>query len=76
MLGKAEQSLKIEKKNLENFILAWEEAEAKRRKKKLRIARVEKTDEEIAFESGERWWLSVIGSKVCVWEGEEESYIE
>ena len=43
-----------EKQSLEDFIFDWEEAEKIRRKKKIRIARIEKSEEEIAFESGEK----------------------
>ena len=33
----------------------WEEAELIRRKKKLRIARIEKSDEELSFEAGKKF---------------------
>ena len=37
--------------NLDDFVQQYEEAQAKKRKKKLRIARLEKSDEELAFEA-------------------------
>ena len=52
VIKRAELSLVKKEENLKGFIFDWEDAEAKRRKKKLRIARVQKTDEEIVFENG------------------------
>ena len=52
VIKRAELSLVKKEEILKGFIFDWEDAEARRRKKKLRIARVQKTDEEIVFENG------------------------
>ena len=51
---KAEEILLAEKQSLKGFVTDWEEAELIKRKKKLRIARIEKSDEEISFEAGKK----------------------
>lgn len=72
MIKKAESSLELRKSLLEGFVTAYAEEEAKKRKKKLRIARIEKTDEELAFEAdrgGSRYafiWMYVFHASVTI----------
>jgi len=47
----ASERVQERERRLEEFITAYEEAQAKKRKKKLRIARAEKSDEELKFEA-------------------------
>ena len=55
MTKKAEETVSAEKEALKGFVSDWEEAELIRRKKKLRIARIEKSDEELSFEAGKKF---------------------
>lgn len=43
--------VRLREKKLQDFVTAYEEAQARKRKKKLRIARAEKSDEELKFEA-------------------------
>ncbi len=47
----AEQKLSQAKKDKEDFIFQYEEAQKKKRKKKLRVARTEKDEEELLFDA-------------------------
>ena len=51
LVAQAEAFLQQQTDNLDAFVRDWEEAQAKKRKKKLRIARLEKSDEELAYEA-------------------------
>ena len=51
LVEQAEAFLQLQTDNLDAFVREWEDAQAKKRKKKLRIARLEKSDEELAFEA-------------------------
>ena len=50
-MTEAEQKLSQAKKDKEDFIFEYEEAQKKKRKKKLRVARTEKDEEELLFDA-------------------------
>eukprot|EP01033_Poteriospumella_lacustris_P010310 gene10310-7326_t len=51
LINQATETVNAAKKTLEKYIFEYEEAQRKKRKKKLRIARTEKDEEELLFEA-------------------------
>lgn len=63
LVNLAKEDLQNAKDDVSKFVQDYEDAQAKKRKKKLRIARLEKDDEELAFEADKAKLEEVVANK-------------